>query len=438
MRNRQLVLNFMCLFLLLLCSMGGCKQSKPSGRNGKVGQAPSRAYEDRVKEFVRQEYVHGIPYDKARSLGPAAIPILESMLSDSKEQAAWPNIVTTLGYVGNESSTEHLIDFLENRFQEEINPNQFRALLLAPPALGHLAQRGDRKAYSYLQELAAEGLTGKRKFKWRFGSYSGEVLSLQMAEVAVNGIAVTGTSDARAFLLRVEDSLKGDEREPPSSLLPWTSDAPMEEADTALKGNIDQGLALIDRIQNEGASKVFSSPQPPSPRSLPPGGATKDFSVLRYFLLAFSNERVDNILGRASTLLQINNQACPDEVACQISMRRIGGVGTFGTVGDGLFIIDDQQELNTVFDMRANIKLVFSGQNSCNTTGEWLGCGRGATRNIVLVDRADPDVWAHEFGHTQGLGHSDENRDLCSKNIMHSTAPNTSAVDALECAAFKK
>ena len=62
---------------------------------------------------------------------------------------------------------------------------------------------------------------------------------------------------------------------------------------------------------------------------------------------------------------------------------------------------------------------------------EILGCAyRGGS--VVIVSHAPADVWAHEWGHVQGLNH----RDDCETNIMHSYELQTDAVNTTEKNAF--
>lgn len=71
------------------------------------------------------------------------------------------------------------------------------------------------------------------------------------------------------------------------------------------------------------------------------------------------------------------------------------------------------------------------GVPSSDDSAVILGCAF-TSGSVVIVRDADPDVWAHEWGHVQGLNH----RDNCARNLMHSFELRTNAVNESECQAF--
>lgn len=155
-----------------------------------------------------------------------------------------------------------------------------------------------------------------------------------------------------------------------------------------------------------------------------------NLTVSRHFNIVFSNGDADGNFNGATTVLLQDDQGCTDEVACCVEMSRLGNVTTFGVSTDGLDILTTQTEVNQVFAMGGNFKVV----TSITLSGQpILGIAKFNERNTIMTLTADPDVWAHEFGHNQGLLH----RDNCNANIMHSVAPNTTSVNCSECIAFR-
>ncbi|HEX2059262.1 MAG TPA: zinc-dependent metalloprotease family protein, partial [Thermoanaerobaculia bacterium] len=148
---------------------------------------------------------------------------------------------------------------------------------------------------------------------------------------------------------------------------------------------------------------------------------TKAITVARHADVTFSDADARRKLGPATTLLRTRDRNT--DVACGVILQLSGSVGTFGTAGDGDDVITTQAELTRVMAVNAHrIKVVTSIQGSrannvCGSAGSVLGCATTPGTTIVMALRAAPDVWAHEFGHNQGLRH----RDTSNKNIMHST-----------------
>jgi hypothetical protein len=99
----------------------------------------------------------------------------------------------------------------------------------------------------------------------------------------------------------------------------------------------------------------------------------------------------------------------------------VGSGGTFGQVGDGLNVIDDNAELGAVMnDPVARVKVV-AAINYCGGPGfNIIGCASrpGDGIAVVRLDNATDEgvVWLHEYGHNTGLGHAGDFR-----RIMHGT-----------------
>jgi hypothetical protein len=205
------------------------------------GSTPSQAddLELRVRDFVHQRYVHGVPYGGARELGPEAVPILEAMLDDPTEEEFLPTIVMTIGFIGEESSLAALVDFLENRHHGEVSIHQFRALLAVNSAMGHIAGRGSALAFDYLARGCRSATWREKELAWSYQHWSGEGLAILLSKISVNGLSFTGTERAEEILL--------DLRENPES--------PASAA--ALLPNIDEGLVRIQRIRESGPEEVF-------------------------------------------------------------------------------------------------------------------------------------------------------------------------------------
>ena len=171
----------------------------------------------------------------------------------------------------------------------------------------------------------------------------------------------------------------------------------------------------------------------PNTQSVDPG-ATFSFSltVARHVDQPFTDARLDSVFGSASSLLQTVETECPD-VATQVVFERDGSIVTFD-MGDA--VVTTEAALDTLFSLPQDIKIVnlmigVCGLSSADDLAIILGCAATA-ESLVIVEFAAPDVWAHEWGHVQGLNH----RDDCPRNLMHAFEVDTNAVNDLERNAF--
>lgn len=154
--------------------------------------------------------------------------------------------------------------------------------------------------------------------------------------------------------------------------------------------------------------------------------------ITRHVDQPLSENKLDTVFAIATSLLQRQDFACPD-VACPVTFGRSGPIETFDL---GSAIITSESALDDAFDLPGDIKVVTSmvgvcGISAVDDTAVILGCAF-TSGSVVIVHDADPDVWAHEWGHVQGLDH----RDNCPRNLMHSFELQTNAVNESECQAL--
>lgn len=180
----------------------------------------------------------------------------------------------------------------------------------------------------------------------------------------------------------------------------------------------------------DGASSAAVGRKDPEPS--PPVFNVFSLRVARHEDQPFSERNVDEVFFEASRLLQTLQTDCPD-VATNVTFLRDGPVEVF-TAGES--VITTENQLDALFDAPQDITIVHALVGVCGirlpaSVATILGCA--TTRgSMVIVAEAPPDVWAHEWGHVQGLGH----RDDCPSNLMHAFEIETHAVNPTESRAF--
>ncbi len=186
--------------------------------------------------------------------------------------------------------------------------------------------------------------------------------------------------------------------------------------------------AVLGGIAGCGTDWPFGS----SPRNGEFEPTTIQLSVGRHVDQPLSDDEAEMIFTEASQILQAQDEECPD-VSCPVTFELDGSVRSFSA---GEAVVTTEAQLDEIFAEPEDIKLVALMLGVCGTSRSSdlsvvLGCAyRGGT--AVVTRGADPDVWAHEWGHVQGLVH----RDDCPRNVMHSYELDTNALDGDECAAF--
>ena len=115
-----------------------------------------------VESFVRQTFVHGVPYATASQYGPDTVPKLLAMLNDPAEKDYWANIVITLGMIGDARAVDALIAFVEKGGDSRSQPG----------ALPSEDQRADGDGISHQQEWEPESHRVSQELyraEWRGG-----------------------------------------------------------------------------------------------------------------------------------------------------------------------------------------------------------------------------------------------------------------------------
>ena len=207
------------------------------------------------------------------------------------------------------------------------------------------------------------------------------------------------------------------------------SSDPNDPEDTPISPIDTDGDGCSDYDETHFDGFCDNDPNSSAPPSVDPDAAhTFSLRVARHVEQPFSELEVDAVFQEAGRLLQTVQTECPD-VAANVTFQREGALETFDVAPA---VITTESQLDAVFDLPHDFKIAHAMVGVCGIVDPddmaiILGCA--ATGNsVVIVADAAPDVWAHEWGHVQGLPH----RDTCPRNIMHSFEIETNAINDFE------
>jgi len=311
--------------------------------------------EERVRRAARATYVHGMTDEiAAREVGPEGVPILLRLLAEPRFPRR-DNVVAFLAHLASDEATPALLSHLENAPAPPLRPEEERALLLVPQALGRIALRGGTAARQALEALAGQ----------------------------TDGADLSNSGLPRELLLR----------------------------------QVRYGLALADgagaaavdlgpRLGESGVSPVLVT-NPDSRGDASPLSFANHVGVTN----PMTDARLDLNLDFASGVAGFAD--FPEDVACCIRVSRGGNARTFGTAGDGLDVIDDEQELVAVLDNPVSRVKIVRLINYCGGPGtNIVGCAYfpGNGMAVVRVSSNEGLLWLHEYGHNAGLPHNTDSR----------------------------
>lgn len=398
-------------------------------RRGDARRAPttagdaSRALDARVVEAALGTHVHGVDDELARELvGQAGVPTLRALLRDDSFPRR-DNVVAFLARLDEGAATLDLVRALRAAPPSATRPAEDRARLLIPEALGRIAGRGDGAALDALLALASPDAvlldaTAERSLR----PHEDRQL---IFEAVLRGLALSGRERA---VERLEQLAIG-ERAPRglADVAPLAVRQALERLRPAHEGEDDPAVSMPSLGGGDELAKMADVASDVHELALSAANHPDVGAPL-------SDARLDEVLAEAS--LRIGRAETSDDVACCVSIVRDGPVGSFGTSGDGLDVIDDYSEMRAVMnDASARVKVV-RAINYCGGTGtNIIGCGWTPGNGIAVVRMEalgrEGVLWAHEYGHNAGLPHGSYG------SIMYGTLyDGNDRLDDAECSAF--
>jgi len=407
-----------------------------------------------VRSEALKTYIHGITDEIAQSrIGPRGVPALLELLRDP----AFPrrdNVVAHLGWLGEAGAADALLAYLRRPPADVTLPEEDRALLLAPQSLGQIAGRGHRRALSALLDMTADASNGGLLAAAAAHGSRPSALRDDLLEMALRGLALSGTDEARQRLQalangHVRPTARGQGRD-----LRQAADRALGLMDGAGSGTAAAGPS---GSPVDGVDEAFT------PAPLTSGASTpfeeqafdSSHSNVQQSLLTYANHpavtnpmtdsRLDTILDDFS--LRQGKADFAEDVACCAGVARSGSAETFGSLSDGLDMIDDNTELVAVLNSSVSRVKVVRAINYCGGSGtNIIGCAWVGGNGMALVRYGNVGnegaLWGHEYGHNVGLSHIGDSRYvmyycLCGNNFgltqaecdkYHSPSSGTQAV----------
>jgi hypothetical protein len=194
-----------------------------------------------VNEFVRQIFVHGVPYKEGSQYSTDDVPTLLAMLHDPAEEPFWPNIVVVLGMIGDDQAVAPMISFIESGDQSNLSRSHYVAKTSALMALGYIINKtGNGKALEYLkqsaepQAWAAKNVPGVAPFHT-----SADARDRDFSKHAILGLALSGRPEAGEVLRSLQQPSQSQLAQPNTPQAPArdvVSDAIKEHDAIASKG----------------------------------------------------------------------------------------------------------------------------------------------------------------------------------------------------------
>lgn len=333
--------------------------------------ASADALEDRVVAACGRLYIEGISAEiAAAEVGREGVPVLLRLLADPAFRRR-DNVVAFLWHLGGPESTDALVHAIESPAGSVDAPEEDRALLLAPQALGHIARRGDARALEALLAMTDPdgdgGAIGRSAVRGRDAAR----YRRDLRERAYRGLAVSNAPAART---RLADLAKGRRA----------------AADPARARAAREALGSSDAASSGTSSDTVVSP-PAAVEPLLDGQARAHDTPITYSnhvdmgASGMRDRDLDHILASAS--LALGRADFSGDVSCCVELHRSGTAGTFGTSGDGLDVIDDQPDFYAV---------VGSDGRRAHVVRAILWCG-GTLPNVLGCANLGGSAW-QSFG----------------------------------------
>ena len=165
--------------------------------------AYSAARAESVETFVCRQYIHGMPYSEAHSLGAKAIPILSALIEDPSRKQCWANAIAVVAVIGSPESYEILRRFMWERFRGEVDEPTYDALESAVATMG-FASLGQPSLVAAYLESGADPKHWSR-LPWHYPTVGRERTQRAFSLFSIHSLGFCSNPRARSALLRLKD-----------------------------------------------------------------------------------------------------------------------------------------------------------------------------------------------------------------------------------------
>jgi FG-GAP-like repeat len=165
-----------------------------------------------VREFVHRTFIESVPYELASRYDATAVPALQQMLSDPREEPYWSNIALTLGFIGDQRAADALIAFLAAGGSQRLSRAHYNAKVASLFALGYLVNRTKSpRALTYLRESVDPAVWRSRGIAWTSPlNPSADERDLHLTKMAIAGLGLTGDAAAAQTLQALSAPAQSD------------------------------------------------------------------------------------------------------------------------------------------------------------------------------------------------------------------------------------
>lgn len=409
-----------------------------------------------IRDAMMATYIHGVDDELAvEVLSPEAIPVLRRLLLDPTFPRR-DNIVAFLAHLDRGAATPDLVALLAKAPASLLLPEEDRALLLAPQALGHIARRGDRRALEALLAITspaqARRMLGAAEKAPHPAAYRADLV-----EMAFRGLAFSAAEEGRERLAKIAAGrlrLEANGRD----------FAAIAAEALRLFDDRFEGISPDPDMPNDprpdgprsrhseysvGYSGPGGAPDIADPAACPTGTALIEAADTQASVhdapLTYANHVAVTAPMTNTSLetafrdgnLRVGRSDFTADVSCCATVSRSGNAKVFGTLTDRLDVIDTSQEQSKVLNNTVARGKVVRVINYCGGTGtNIIGCAwQGAFGFAVvrtLPQWSEGVLWFHEYGHNAGASHNSDNR-----YIMFQTNYGTNnAISSTDCGKY--
>lgn len=197
-----------------------------------------------IDDFVKQQYIRGVPYEEAIKYGEKHVPELLLMLSDSANMAYWSNIIVTLGIIGDERAVIPLIDLIKADHEGLLSRGLYNAKTSAIMALGYLINKsGNREALDFLKDCLSPHNWDETQPDWESPFQSAKVdRNIQLSSVAVLGLTLSGHPEAIEALQALKEPMASETE---------------KKFQSQISNTLDQAIRDCEAISRDGLLQYY-------------------------------------------------------------------------------------------------------------------------------------------------------------------------------------